>query len=156
MNIAPPSHPLYPEPQPLGCSRYILDPETYATHLPRKFHSVSHDTEALGELEAVIVHFDGALKVEHRENMFIHSSQWTHFNGRWEYEDDTNYLPDERAPKRQGKGRRWTYLPWTREQEESCEHTMVVKLKVSPKRKVGEDDGEDHEAGRVPKRQMIN
>ncbi|CAE7206375.1 hypothetical protein P3342_011407 [Pyrenophora teres f. teres] len=142
---SPPSYPLYPEPQPLGCGRYILDPETYSTHLPRKFHSVNHDAEELANVEAVIVHSDGALKVERRENMFMHDSQWTHYDGYGEYRDDEHYVMDDRAPKQQGRSRRWSYLPWTNEQDESCR--LLVKLKVNLKRKFTNDSGIEDSGG---------
>ncbi|EDU50101.1 hypothetical protein PtrSN002B_011364 [Pyrenophora tritici-repentis] len=142
---SPPISPLYPEPQPLGCGRYILHPETYSTHLPRKFHSVNHDAEELAKVEAVIVHSDGALKVEPRENMFIHDSQWTHYDGYGQYRDDELYFMDDRAPKQQGRSRRWSYLPWTNEQAESC--SQVVKLKVNLKRKFANDSGAQNDAG---------
>ncbi|RMZ72257.1 hypothetical protein GMOD_00007269 [Pyrenophora seminiperda CCB06] len=135
--IPPPSYPLYPEPQPLGCGRYILDPETYKTHLPRMFHSVKHDVESPELVEAVIVHSNGALKVERREEMFLDESQWTHYDGNGESRDDEHYVPDDRAPKQQGSSRRWSYLPWTSEQEESCK--LLIRLKINLKRKFAED-----------------
>lgn len=105
--------------------------------MPRKFHSVKHDAEAANEVEAVIVHSDGALRVERRENMFLHASQWTHYDGNGEYRDDERYVLDDHAPKQQASSRRWSYLSWTREQEESCR--LLVKLKVNLKRKFAED-----------------
>lgn len=44
MWIEPPTYPLYPEPQPLGKGRYILDPATYS-NLPRKFHNLRIEAE---------------------------------------------------------------------------------------------------------------
>ncbi|CAO2657304.1 Nn.00g034300.m01.CDS01 [Neocucurbitaria sp. VM-36] len=126
---APPSHPLYPEPQPPGRGRYILDPSTYITHLPKKFHSVNHNASIPSEVEVVVVHSDGALKVEPRENFFMHSSQWTHFDGYGGYRLDEPQVVDDTAPKEQGPGRRWAYLPWTKEQEESCK---PLKLDLRP------------------------
>ena len=105
--------------------------------MPRKFHSVKYDAEAAEDVEAVVVHSDGALKVERRENMFLHQSQWTHYDGNGEYRDDERYFLDDRAPKQQASGRRWSYLPWTSGQEESCR--MLVKLKVNLKRKFADD-----------------
>ncbi|KAJ4374198.1 hypothetical protein N0V83_002939 [Neocucurbitaria cava] len=131
------SHPLYPEPQPPGRGRYILDPKTYVTHLPRKFHSVNHSASDPSDVEVVVIHSDGALKVELRENLFMHPSQWTHFDGYGGYRLDEPQIVDERAPKEQGPGRRWSYLPWTKEQEESCE-PFKLDLRPLAKRKSAE------------------
>lgn len=80
------------------------------------------------------MHSDGALEVERREYMFEHPSQWTHFDGTGGYRDDALYDLDYRAPKQQGSGRRWCYLPWTSKQEESCRPlSLIVKLKVRKK-----------------------
>ncbi|KAF1940495.1 hypothetical protein EJ02DRAFT_229007 [Clathrospora elynae] len=156
----PPSYPLYPEPQPLGHGRYILDPFTYFSHLLPKFHLVKHTADVQSELEAVVVHSTGALKVEPRENMFSHHSQWTHFDGTGGYIQDTVHSFDELAPKEQGLGRRWSYAPWTSEQEESCKRaTLMVKLKY--KRKHGDAGkesnwGEDMKKGKKKqKRSML-
>lgn len=132
MNTAPPMYPLYPEPQPRNQGRYILNPSSYSTHLPRKFRSVQSTgfTDSDGTeypAEAVVVHSNGALIVEARENFFYysHPSQWTHFDGYGRYREDEPYVCDESAPKDQGKGRRWSYLPWTTEQEKSCRPVML-------------------------------
>jgi len=69
--------------------------------------------------------------------MFLHASQWTHYDGNGVYRDDEGYVLDDRAPKQQASSRRWSYLPWTSEQEESCR--LLVKLKVKRKRKVADD-----------------
>ncbi|KAF1841672.1 uncharacterized protein K460DRAFT_409130 [Cucurbitaria berberidis CBS 394.84] len=122
---APPVHPLYPEPQPLGQGRYILDPSIYATHLPRKFQSVNYNASTTSEREVVVVHSDGTLKVEPLEKLFIHTSQWTHFDGYGGYQLDEPRAVDNTAPKTQGSGRRWSYLPWTREQSESCKPLRI-------------------------------
>jgi hypothetical protein len=80
------------------------------------------------------VHSNGALKVERRENMFMHESQITHFDGTGEYCFDTVHSYDERAPKQQGPGRRWSYVPWTGAQEDNyAKVKLVVKLKVNTK-----------------------
>lgn len=74
------------------------------------------------------MHSNGALQVTNLEPFYFHSSQWTHFNGFGQYVDDWWYDANPDAePKVQGMGRRWSYLPWTLEQEESCE---AWKLKV--------------------------
>jgi hypothetical protein len=103
------------------------------------------------------VHSSGALKVESRENMFMHESQITHFDGTGGYVLDAVHSYDERAPKQQGPGRRWSYVPWTREQEESYgKKKLVVKLKVytkvNPKRKWRCDEIEE----KVSKKQKVN
>ncbi|PSN63217.1 hypothetical protein BS50DRAFT_500528 [Corynespora cassiicola Philippines] len=121
----PPTFPLYPEPQPQAMGRYLLDTRTYLTHLPRKFHGV--DPQATGEV--VVVHSNGALRVEDRWPYFMHRGQWSHFNGRGEYVEDAWYDADPAVPKEQGPGRRWAHVPWTREQEESCE-PRVVRLRI--------------------------
>ncbi|KAF2132411.1 hypothetical protein P153DRAFT_429552 [Dothidotthia symphoricarpi CBS 119687] len=134
-NIAPPMYPLYPEPQPKNQGRYILTPSSYKTHLPRRFHSVQFtpfvtDDGSEHPAEVVVVHSNGMLTVETREDFFYrsHPSQWTHFNGYGGYRNDDPYVCDMTAPKDQGKGRRWSYVPWTREQEESC-RPATLKLK---------------------------
>lgn len=67
------------------------------------------------------MHSTGALEVTDREGLYFHASQWTHHSGTGEFVDDEKYDADPDAgTKVQGKGRRWAYLPWTREQEESC------------------------------------
>lgn len=118
--LAPPNYPLYPEPQPLGQGRYILDPTTYITHLPPKFHMVNASATEPENVQIVVVHSNGALVIEDRENFFLHSSQWTHYTGHGDYRADQDYVPDMTVPKEQGKNRRWSYLPWTKEMEESC------------------------------------
>jgi hypothetical protein len=116
---APPNYPLYPEPQPLGTGRFLLNTSAYKTHLPTKFHGVK-TAGAEDEIQVVVVHSDGALKVEAREKFFQHASQWTHYDGRGGYVDDRNVVLDFLAPKDQARERRWSYVPWTRTQEESC------------------------------------
>ncbi|KAH6538279.1 hypothetical protein HBI81_056180 [Parastagonospora nodorum] len=123
---APPSIPMYPEPQPLDRGRYILDPATYRS-LPRKFHLPDYTDEPIEDVQVVVVHSSGRLAIEPREDFFLHSSQWTHFDGHGGYALDGGYVPDLEAPKEQGKGRRWCWVPWTGEMETSCR--LVVKLR---------------------------
>lgn len=78
----------------------------------------------------VVVHSNGALVVEPRGPLSMHSSQWTHFDGHGRYRNDDPRLSNEALPKQQGSGRRWSYLPWTEEQEDTCKARLVVKLKV--------------------------
>ena len=137
---APPNHPLYPEPQPLGQGRYILDPSTYVTHLPRKFHRINHDASIPSQVEVIVVQSDGALTVEPRENFSMHTSQWTHFDGYGGYRLDDQQVVDDTVLKEQGPGRRWSYLPWTREQEESC-RPLRIDLRSSAKRKEVQETG---------------
>ncbi|KAF2856930.1 hypothetical protein T440DRAFT_524813 [Plenodomus tracheiphilus IPT5] len=127
----PPTHPLYPEPQPQSRGRYILDPATYRTHLPSKFHFINHNpVDNTQDAEIVVVPSNGALSIEPRGPFFMHASQWTHFNGNGGYRLDRQQNFDERALKQQGAGRKWSFLPWTGEQEESCRAQLVVRLKV--------------------------
>jgi hypothetical protein len=35
------------------------------------------------------------------------------------------YVPDFAAPREQGAGRRWSWVPWTEEMEESCRGLKV-------------------------------
>ncbi|KAH9868633.1 hypothetical protein J1614_007705 [Plenodomus biglobosus] len=127
---APPTYPLYPEPQPLGRGRYILDPATYRTHLPAKFHFVRHDAEVREEVEVVVVQSNGALTVERSATYYVHPSQWTHYTGNGGYQLDDIRKMNVIETKFQGPGRRWSYLPWTEEQEQSCRAQLVVRLKV--------------------------
>lgn len=90
------------------------------------------------------------------EPFYHHSSQWTHFDGYGGYQDDYWYNADPDAPtKYQSKGRRWSYLPWTREQESSCK-TFKVKLKATmeepQERKLGQSQDmklTDGEGGQI-------
>jgi hypothetical protein len=129
MFVAPPTYPLYPEPQPQGHGRYILSPDVYKSHLPRKFQTLPDPSSPLLEdSHVVVVHSNGRLAIEPRGEYFLHESQFTHFNGTGGYTADVHYLPDMGCPKDQSKGRRWSWVPWTREMEDSCQ--LVVKLKV--------------------------
>ncbi|KAF2643028.1 hypothetical protein P280DRAFT_394422 [Massarina eburnea CBS 473.64] len=92
----PPTWPSYPEPLPAAQGHYILGPATH-TGLPRKFHSVVPSDE-FGAGECIVVRSNGALEVKG--------------------EDYATY-----APFRFGK--RWSYLPWTEEQESSCQPRIV-------------------------------
>jgi hypothetical protein len=118
-----------------------LTTDLYASHLPRKFHSIAslstNPTPSEEDAQIVVVHSDGALTIEPREDFFMHESQWTHFNGQGGYVADVRYVPDFAAPKDQGKGRRWSAIPWTTEMEESCR--LVVKLKVRVREGVEND-----------------
>jgi hypothetical protein len=125
---APPSYPLYPEPQPLSRGSYILTPSSYP-NLPSKFHNLRTSAPAHEDDQVVIVRSDGRLAIELRENYFQHSSQWTHFDGKGQYTDDRIYVPHMNAPKDQVRGRRWSYLPWTRDMEESCKQKLYIRLK---------------------------
>jgi hypothetical protein len=63
--------------------------------------------------------------------MFKHESQITHVDGTGGYVFDAVHSYDERAPKQQGPGRRWSYVPWTKAQEQSYGNArLVLKLKV--------------------------
>ncbi len=77
------------------------------------------------QVEVAVVRSDGKIAVEPRDQFFMHESQWTHFDGYGEYRLDEPQIVDETAPKEQGPGRRWSYLPWTKEQEKSCAPMMI-------------------------------
>ena len=98
----------------------MLDPSTYTTHLPRKFHAVDYAATITDKVEVVIVNSNGALTVELRNRYFVHESQWVHYDGNGGYRLDEPQIVDQTVPKEQGPGRRWSYLPFTKEQEESC------------------------------------
>lgn len=122
----PPTFPLYPEPQPLGRGRYLLDPGSHR-RLPTKFHNIDDG-------QVIVVHSTGQLEVVDGEPFYFHASQWSHFDGNGRYEDDYGYGADPDAPtKYQGKGRRWSYLPWTKEQESSC-NPFTLKLRMNMKK----------------------
>ena len=115
---APPVHPLYPEPQPRGKGRYILDPSTYTTHLPRKFHNVDYSAAITDRAEVVVVHSDGALTVEAKDHFFGYSSPFASING-----NGRSHLEDRETLRKTavlGLSRRWSFLPFTKEQEKSC------------------------------------
>jgi hypothetical protein len=114
----------------------MLNPSVYTTHLPVKFHHVRHSAP-LDEREVVVVHSSGELKVELRENFFFHDSQWTHFNGTGGYQADEEYVPDFAATRDQSAGRRWSWVPWTREMENSC---GVLKIRLRGWNVVGAEE----------------
>lgn len=87
-------------------------------------------------MQVVIVHSNGALVIEPRFEYFLHPSQWTHFSGTGGYLSDARYVPDPEVVKEQSMGRRWSWVPWTTEQEESC-CGLLVKLKVRVERARG-------------------
>ncbi|KAF1913596.1 hypothetical protein BDU57DRAFT_404914, partial [Ampelomyces quisqualis] len=126
--ISPPEWPLYPEPQPRAKGRYILSPRVYDSLLPRAFRNLDTAAPVDGRTQAVVVHSNGALEIESREDYFLHDSQWSHFDGKGGYRMDWPYVPDMNVVKDQSRGRRWAHLPWTSEMEESCRR--VVRLKV--------------------------
>ena len=135
--LEPPTKPLYPEPQPIGQGRYLLDPKTY--------HNLPWNFEAIDSDETIVVHSTGALKPTKLEDLYYHASQWTHYNGRGRYTDDFWYDADPAAffpdtgsdaePKVQGRGRRWAYLPWTEEQEVSCRPIKIYINLTNPNAK---------------------
>jgi hypothetical protein len=94
-------------------------------NLPRKFQSVN-------ENEVIIVRSTGALEVVQTDVAYFHDSQWTHYDGRGGRIHDWWYTADDDIDKLkvQGIGRRWTYLPWTKEQEVSC-RPMRLRLRMN-------------------------
>ncbi|KAF2279536.1 uncharacterized protein EI97DRAFT_179060 [Westerdykella ornata] len=113
----------YPEPNPQGSTSYLLDPSTYGL-LPKKFWCIDKG-------HVIAVHPSGALHVDHIDAFCHDRRQWTRLNGRGEYVADQRYgshLP--MGPKLEGMARKWAWLPWTREQEVSCEpFKLRIKLK---------------------------
>jgi hypothetical protein len=136
MGKAPPVYPAYPEPQPLGQGSYVLDPSTWATHLPEKFCYANYAAGVLKDFEAVVVHDNGAIKVERGEDVFELLGLRTYFDGTGVCREDAAFDVDGRVLNQQGPGRRWSYLPWTGEQEESCKPPKLV-LKLSLKAESG-------------------
>lgn len=78
---------------------------------------------------------NGALTVERSAAYYVHPSQWTHYTGHGHYRLDDVRKMNVMKTKFQGPGRRWSYLPWTEEQEQSCRAQLVVRLKVGGARK---------------------
>ncbi|KAH8639232.1 hypothetical protein IG631_07002 [Alternaria alternata] len=67
--------------------------------------------------------------------MHKHHIKWTLSDGKTENGGDSGYDVVSGSLKQQGLARRWTYVPWTSEQDESCKWlSLVVKLKVNHKR----------------------
>jgi hypothetical protein len=93
---APPTWPLYPEPQRPGQELYALNPRRYKSHLPSKFHALITEEAGSGFVEQVEVAEDGRLRVRERGEYVT-----------------------------RGADRRWSWVPWTREQEESCRGLKV-------------------------------
>jgi hypothetical protein len=113
----------------------MLNPSVHVTHLPPKFHRVK-TSAPLDEVEVVVVHSSAELKIELRENFFLHESQWTHYDRKGGYVSDRRYVPDLGAPKDQGMGRRWSHLRWTSVMEESCRE---LKLNGQTKNEIPEN-----------------
>jgi hypothetical protein len=108
----------------------LLSPSVYESHLTPKFHNLRTDEADIEDVQVVVVHSSGEMKIESREDYFLHASQWTHFDGNGAYTADVKYVPDMNAPKDQAWGRRWSYLPWTKEMEESCGKVVKLKMKL--------------------------
>ncbi|CAN9293441.1 unnamed protein product [Alternaria alternata] len=88
----------------------------------------------------------GAL-CERKDEMPKHHIKWTLSDGKTENGGDSGYDAVSNSLNQQGPARRWTYVPWTSEQDESCKRlSLVVKLKVNHKRKY-ETTREDETTG---------
>jgi hypothetical protein len=88
------------------------------------------------------VHSDGALEIERRDEISRGHLQWTHNDGKGGSRKHAMYAANGGTPKQQGPARRWSYVPWTSAQEESCKPaSLVVTLKVNLKRKLGTNGG---------------
>ena len=93
------------------------------------------------------MHSDGALTIERKDEMPKHHIKWTLSDGKTENGGDSGYDAVSNSLNQQGPARRWTYVPWTSEQDESCKClSLVVKLKVNNKRKY-ETTREDETTG---------
>jgi hypothetical protein len=68
--------------------------------LPARFGKVAQSMHGW----AIIVYHDGMLRFEE--------------------------LEDIEGTKFEGAGRRWSYLPWTKEQHASCQPTKITKIKL--------------------------
>ncbi|KAF2738409.1 hypothetical protein EJ04DRAFT_549905 [Polyplosphaeria fusca] len=119
---APQSYPRYPEPQPKDRGRYLLDPAMH-NNLPRTFQDIGDDN-------VIMIHSNGAIEISNWEQFFFHASQWTHMGGKGQYIHDEWYVPDfdKSKLKYQGAGRRWSYLPWTEEQDTSCRNLAIRRI----------------------------
>jgi hypothetical protein len=84
----------------------------------------------------VAVNSSGRLAIETRGDFFLYESQWTHYTGHGGYRADVRYEPDMSCPKDQSRGRRWSWVPWTREMEESCRLVVKLKIRVPEKKKL--------------------
>ncbi|CAN9296261.1 unnamed protein product [Alternaria alternata] len=99
------------------------------------------------DVQVVVVHSDGALTIERKDEMPKHHIKWTLSDGKTENGGDSGYDAVSNSLNQQGPARRWTYVPWTSEQDESCKRlSLVVKLKVNHKRKY-ETTREDETTG---------
>jgi hypothetical protein len=108
----------------------MLSPHVYETHLTPKFHKLRTDAANIEDVQVVVVHSTGEMKVEAREEYFLHASQWTHFDGAGAYAPDEKYVPEMSAPKDQSWERRWSYLPWTTEMDQSCGKVARLTIKL--------------------------
>jgi hypothetical protein len=57
-------------------------------------------------------------------------NQCSHYNGFGQLVDDRWYDANmnEKSRKYQGKGRRWSHIPWTEDQRKSCK--LIFKLRI--------------------------
>jgi hypothetical protein len=98
------------------------------------------------------VHSNGEVKVEDFEPYYFHESQYTHFNGLGGYVDDRWYGANLDAPvKCQGRNRRWSYVPWTAEQEASCKG-FVLDFRVRGRQGRKRKRGDEVDIGRAKKK----
>jgi hypothetical protein len=109
------------------------------------------------------VHSDGALTIEREDEIPKGNIQWPHYDGKGESKSDVVYAAQGGKPKQQGPGRRWSYVPWTSAQEESCKQlSLVISPRVNLKRKFGTDSGDvaavktDETEGKDKKTQKMN
>jgi hypothetical protein len=99
----------------------MLDPSIYGAHLPSRFHGLetAYEPKYIDDADVVAVQSNGALEISKRWSFLEHRSQWTGYSGRGgsvTYQD----FAEELLKEVEGRGRRWTWSPWTREMEKSC------------------------------------
>lgn len=119
--IAPPAHPLYPEPPSVGEGTYILDPSCYITHLPKKFHCVDHTASSADTVEIVVVDPDGKLSVMSKDQFLMQKMKQLQLDHPHGSTANFSKVAQYMMLRPQGPGKRWSYVPWTRKQEESCQ-----------------------------------
>ncbi|ORY11555.1 hypothetical protein BCR34DRAFT_624800 [Clohesyomyces aquaticus] len=108
--------PPVPEPQPRNCGLYLLDPSLHI-NLTRKY-------ERLDDGQVIFIHSSGTLEVKDGDVMRLHPSSWSHFSGTGGYTDGL-WLHPSGELKLEGKWRKWSYLPWTEETQETCKPSTI-------------------------------
>lgn len=142
MNTAPPSYPLYPEPPSVQQGSYVLNPSTYTTHLPKKFRCVDHTASSTDTAEVVVVHADGTLSVMLEDQFLEQKIQQLRLDYPGHATGIVSTATRYKMLKPQGPGKRWSYIPWTKKQEESCQ-PLKLKLRSMKQTAEQENDGQE-------------